>query len=116
MSRKIRVLSPESAMILRRFLDSPGDELHGFGIIRETGIRSSTLYPALRALAEERKLLTARCEQIDSASHGRPPRRLYRLDAAAAPAAREALAEHVEHERQRDQPSPRSLRPKANEA
>lgn len=99
MSRKQRVLSAPAAAILHRFVGGPSDELYGFEIIRETGIPSSTLYPALRLLAEERKFLTSRWEKIDPVKEGRPPRRLYRLDGAAARAAREALHERVEHQR-----------------
>lgn len=105
MSRKPRVLSQAAATILRRFLGSPEDELYGFEIIRETGIPSSTLYPALRLLAEDRLYLTARWEEIDPVAAGRPPRRLYRLEGAAAPAVRAALAERAEHEGRRPSPS-----------
>src|SRR4051812_7503395 len=99
MSRKPRVLSTPAATILRRFVADPDAELHGFEIIRETGIPSSTLYPALRLLAEDRGYLTSRHEQIDPSVDRRPARHLYRLDPATALAAREALAEHAEHNR-----------------
>jgi PadR family transcriptional regulator PadR len=99
MSRKRRVLSQPAATTLRRFLDAPGDELHGFRIIKEAGIPPSTLYPVLRALAEQRQFLVWRWEGIDPTVEKRPPRRLYRLNANAARAAREALAEYEEHQR-----------------
>lgn len=111
MSRKQRVLSAPAAAILRRFVRAPNDELYGFEIIRETGIPSSTLYPALRLLAEERQFLTSRWEKIDPVKEGRPPRRLYRLDGAAARAARDALHERVEHQQRLAERSPLSLRP-----
>lgn len=99
MSRKQRVLSQPAAAILRRFLDAPDDELHGFQIIRETGIPSGTLYPALRTLAEQRGLLTSRREDVNELASSRPPRRLYKLKgtAEARAEARDALAEYAAH-------------------
>jgi PadR family transcriptional regulator, regulatory protein PadR len=113
MSRKPRVLSDPAAMILRRFVDDPDAELHGFQIIRETGIPSSTLYPALRSLSEDRGYLTSRHELLDPSIERRPARRLYRLDLnpAAALTAREALAEHAEHKRRVSARGSASLRP-----
>jgi PadR family transcriptional regulator PadR len=90
-------LSAPAAVILRRFVEAPNDELYGFQIIRETGIPSSTLYPALRLLYEDRGFLTSRYEKIDPAAEGRPPRRLYRLDIDAAGKAEAALREHEHH-------------------
>jgi len=110
MSRKPRVLSPPAAAILQRFMRAPADELYGFEIIRETGIASSTLYPALRVLAEERGFLSSRWEAIDPAKEGRPPRRMYRLNGHARQAANEALREHAEHHKRRLKPVP--LRPR----
>ncbi len=107
MSRKTRVLSPASAAILRRFLSAPTDELHGFRIINEAGIPSSTLYPALRLLAEKRSFLTWRWEDIDPRVEKRPPRRLYRLRGESASAARKALSEYEAHQEKQ----PLSLRP-----
>src|SRR5689334_5520157 len=102
MSRKTRVLSVPAATILRRFLESPADELHGFRIIKETSIRSSTLYPALRLLADERGFLKWRWEDTGQRTNYLPPRRLYRLNGTpqSIAAARAALAEHDEHQRQ----------------
>jgi len=106
MSRKPRVLSPPAAQILQRFVRAPDDELYGFEIIKETGIPSSTLYPALRLLAEERGFLSSRWEAIDPVKEGRPPRRLYRLNGQARRAAVEALHEHAEHQRRLVRPMP----------
>lgn len=111
MSRKQRVLSPEAAEILRRFVNAPADELYGFEIIKETGINSSTLYPALRLLAEDRGLLTSRWEHIDPVMEGRPARRLYRLAGHAARDAQTALREHAEHQGRVTHPMPLRPRP-----
>jgi len=83
--------------VLQWFVRAPGDELHGFEIIRRTGIPSSTLYPVLRVLAEERGFLVSRWESIDPVAVGRPRRRLYRLDPHATGVAQAALREHLDH-------------------
>jgi hypothetical protein len=93
MSRKPRILSKPSATILRMFVDDPRAELFGFQILKETGIPPGTLYPALRALAEDREFLLHRLEDIDPVEAKRPARRLYRLNIDNAGAARAALAE-----------------------
>lgn len=98
MSRKKRVLSAPAAEVLQRFVQEPTEEFYGFQIIRETGIKSGTLYPALRALAEEREFLIWRWEDVDPTLEERPPRRLYRLNGHSAGKAKEALAERDEYE------------------
>ena len=108
---KLRVLSDAAAAILERFVRAPDDELYGFEIIRETGISSSTLYPALRLLTEDRNYLTSRWEAVDPVVAGRPQRRLYRLNGSAGAAARSALDEYAQHRRRFSTPVPRSLRP-----
>jgi PadR family transcriptional regulator, regulatory protein PadR len=101
MSRKTRVLSVPAAVVLQWFLNAPEDELHGFRIIKDAGIPPSTLYPVLRVLAEERKLLTWRWEEIDPRAEKRPARRLYRLNGNAAEAAHAAVAEAERHHAKR---------------
>jgi PadR family transcriptional regulator, regulatory protein PadR len=93
MSRKKRVLSESATAILAYFLKNPEAELYGFEILRQTGIGSGTLYPALRLLAEDRQFLVSRWEQIDPRVAGRPPRRFYRLDAEHASVAASAIEE-----------------------
>jgi PadR family transcriptional regulator, regulatory protein PadR len=111
MSRKIRVLSDPAAAILELFASEPDREAHGFEVLRETGISSSTLYPALRQLSEERRVLSARWEERNP-TEGLPPRRFYRLDAEHAAAAEALLAEHRAHRAGRARRVPRpSARP-----
>lgn len=92
MFRQPRVLSAPAAAVLRRFVDAPEDELHGFRIIKETEIPPGTLYPVLRLLGERRGYLRSRWEDIDPRVEKRPPRRFYRLDSDAELAARQELA------------------------
>jgi PadR family transcriptional regulator PadR len=61
---------------------------HGYGIAKDTGLRSGTLYPILARLAE-RGLVEARWEEGQPA--GRPRRHLYRLTADGLAAAEAAL-------------------------
>ena len=53
--------------------------LHGYDIIRQTGVRSGTLYPMLIRL-EERGFLEA--TWLEPAEPGRPARHAYRLTQA----------------------------------
>jgi len=82
--------------VLEAFLDRPGDELHGFGLLAETSLRSGTLYPLLIRL-ENVGWLQSRWEESESPG---PRRRLYRLTAKGEGAARQML------ERPRDRKRP----------
>jgi DNA-binding PadR family transcriptional regulator len=68
-------LSPQTVHVLDAFLDGPKDWKYGYGISRNTGLKSGTLYPILIRLAE-RKLLKACWETAET---GKPPRHMYRL-------------------------------------
>jgi DNA-binding PadR family transcriptional regulator len=110
MTRKQRVLSDPAGRILQYFVDRSTEEIHGFAIIRETGISASTLYPSLRQLSEQRGLLVFRWE--DNPVPGRPARRLYRLNAARAVEAQTELSQLADHKRRLT--TPRSgLRPRS---
>ncbi len=63
--------------------------LHGYGIAKETGLKSGSLYPILIRLAD-RGLVEARWEAEQPA--GRPRRHLYRLTSEGLAAATAALA------------------------
>jgi PadR family transcriptional regulator, regulatory protein PadR len=73
--------------VLAAFLDQPGDELHGFALLSETGLRSGTLYPLLIRL-ENVGWLESRWEEDDAPG---PRRRLYRLTGNGEAAATEML-------------------------
>jgi|SRR5271155_4348773 len=84
-------LSPRMAQVIRAFLEDPLKERYGFELMRTTGLPSGTLYPALAKL-QRAGWLTVGKEDIDPRAEGRPPRRFYRISAAAVPAARSQLA------------------------
>ncbi len=79
------------ARVLRQFLDEPGAPRYGFDLMRATGLASGTLYVILARL-QQAGWLTSVQEEIDPASAGRPPRRLYRLTADGVTTARIELA------------------------
>jgi PadR family transcriptional regulator, regulatory protein PadR len=82
--------SAQALSVLAVLCADPGLWLHGYGIARDTGLKSGTLYPILIRLAD-RGLVEARWE--DEQPAGRPRRHLYRLTAGGLAAARSALAE-----------------------
>ena len=71
--------SPHTRLVLAAL--TPGRWRHGYDLVRETGVRSGTLYPMLIRLAE-RGLVEA--EWQPPAEPGRPPRHAYRLTADGA--------------------------------
>src|SRR5690349_12898011 len=71
--------SPQTRAVLEVLLDQPQAWRHGYDLLRETGLKSGTLYPLLMRLSDE-GLLEA--EWRAPAQPGRPPRHAYRLTAA----------------------------------
>ena len=81
------------ARVVRIFLDDPGTGVYGFDLMQRTRLPSGTIYPILARL-EHAGWITGQQESPEEASRqGRPARRLYRLTAEGAAAARVALAE-----------------------
>ena len=66
---------------------------HGYGIARDTGLKSGTLYPILIRLCD-RGLVEARWQ--DEPQPGRPRRHLYRPTSAGLASAARALADAAE--------------------
>jgi PadR family transcriptional regulator, regulatory protein PadR len=81
--------SVQTLAVLAELCATPSQWLHGYGIARDTGLKSGTLYPVLIRLAD-RGLVEARWE--DEQPAGRPRRHLYRLTAEGLAAAEAALA------------------------
>lgn len=77
--------------VLNDFLDHPADDLYGLQIIRDTGLKSGTLYPILDRLVDE-GWLEARWE--NDLNRKGPRRRLYRLTGLGVHEARQLLIEH----------------------
>lgn len=91
MTQEIRMSGP-TLKVLRLMLERPSVPLSGASISKLTGYGSGTIYPLLQRL-EGAQWITAKWENDDPSSLGRPRRRLYRLSKAGAAAAREALAD-----------------------
>jgi DNA-binding PadR family transcriptional regulator len=85
-------LSKSSAKVLRAFVDDPGEEQYGFGLMRSTRVKSGSLYPILERF-ERLRWIEGYDESIDEHTEGRPRRRLYRLTALGEREARKAVAE-----------------------
>jgi PadR family transcriptional regulator, regulatory protein PadR len=68
--------SVQTLAVLAELCATPSQWRHGYGIARDTGLKSGTLYPVLIRLAE-RGLVEACWE--DEQPAGRPRRHLYRL-------------------------------------
>ena len=82
--------SAQTLAVLADLCATPSQWRHGYGIARDTGLKSGTLYPVLIRLAD-RGLVEARWE--DEQPAGRPRRHLYRLTPEGLAAATVALAQ-----------------------
>ena len=80
-------LSPQTLLLLERFLDRPSAWRYGYELSRETGLKSGTLYPILMRLAEHSLLETKWVATED----GVPPRHTYRLTPKGMELARATL-------------------------
>jgi PadR family transcriptional regulator len=85
-----RGFSEQTLAVLAALSAQPQRWHHGYGLARETGLKSGTLYPVLIRLTD-RGLLEACWE--DGQPAGRPRRHLYRLTSDGLDRAREALAD-----------------------
>jgi PadR family transcriptional regulator, regulatory protein PadR len=82
--------SAQTLAVLADLCATPSQWRHGYGIAKNTGLKSGTLYPVLIRLAD-RGLVEARWE--DEQPAGRPRRHLYRLTPEGLAAATAALAQ-----------------------
>jgi PadR family transcriptional regulator PadR len=82
--------SAQTLSVLAALCAEPREWRHGYGIARDTGLKSGTLYPILIRLAD-RGLVEARWEEGQPA--GRPRRHLYRLTSGGVASAGAALAD-----------------------
>ncbi len=80
--------------VLGTMLSDPEAEWYGLELSKRSGLKPGTIYPILDRLLKS-EWLQRRWEDIDPVVEGRPRRRLYRLTAVGAPAARLALDEHL---------------------
>ncbi len=84
-------ISPETLLVLQRFVQRPTDWRYGYELSRATRLKSGTLYPILMRL-EKHRLLEARWVATQD---GVPPRHTYRLTPNGLEVARTQLAESV---------------------
>jgi DNA-binding PadR family transcriptional regulator len=82
--------SAQTLAVLAELCATPSQWRHGYGIAKDTGLKSGTLYPVLIRLAD--RGLVESCWE-DEQPAGRPRRHLYRLTPAGLAAATTALAE-----------------------
>ena len=82
-------ISPETLLVLERFVGRPTDWRYGYDLSRETGLKSGTLYPILIRL-EKYTWLEASWVATEE---GVPPRHTYRLTSNGLELARTKLAE-----------------------
>jgi len=80
--------SAQTLSVLAALCAEPRGWRHGYGIAKDTGLKSGSLYPILIRLAD-RGLVEARWEEEQPA--GRPRRHLYRLTSDGLAAATAAL-------------------------
>jgi PadR family transcriptional regulator, regulatory protein PadR len=81
--------SVQTLSVLAALCAEPAGWRHGYGIAKDTELKSGSLYPILIRLAE-RGLVEARWEEEQSA--GRPRRHLYRLTSDGLARVQAALA------------------------
>ncbi|HEX6907958.1 MAG TPA: helix-turn-helix transcriptional regulator [Terriglobales bacterium] len=81
--------SPQTLAVLSALLGEPRGWHYGYDLLRETGLKSGTLYPIFARL-QRGGWLQHRWEK--PAAPGRPPRHLYRLTQQGKTAAREYCA------------------------
>jgi PadR family transcriptional regulator, regulatory protein PadR len=93
--------SAQTLAVLAELCATPSQWRHGYGIARNTGLKSGTLYPVLVRLAD-RGLVEACWE--DEQPAGRPRRHLYRLTPDGLAAATAALTEASSADRVRSAP------------
>jgi DNA-binding PadR family transcriptional regulator len=79
-----RAFSPQTLKVLRALAAQPQAWRYGYDLMKETGLRSGTLYPLLIRLSDQ-GLLDSEWRPAESA--GRPPRHAYRLTRAGLAAA-----------------------------
>jgi PadR family transcriptional regulator PadR len=87
-------MTTQTLAVLSVMLSDPDGECYGLQLSERSGLKPGTIYPILNRLLKA-GWLERRWEGIDPAMEGRPRRRLYRLTAVGAAAARQALDEHL---------------------
>jgi PadR family transcriptional regulator PadR len=87
-------MTTQTLAVLSTMLGDEDADWYGLDLSKRSGLKPGTIYPILDRLLKA-GWLDRRWEDVDPVAEGRPRRRLYRLTAVGAPAARRALDEHL---------------------
>lgn len=87
-------MTTQTLRVLSEILSDPDADWYGLELSKRAGLKPGSIYPILDRLLKA-GWLERRWEQISPSIEGRPRRRLYRLSGVGAPAARQALDEHL---------------------
>ena len=87
-------MTTQTLTVLGTIVSEPDAEWYGLELCKRAGLNPGTIYPILARLLKA-GWLDRHWEDIDPKVEGRPRRRLYRLTGVGAPAARQALDEHL---------------------
>lgn len=85
--------SPQRMALLSFMLADPTQQWFALGLAEAVGVRSSTVYDAVKAWTEK-GWIEFGWEEIDPEVEGRPRRKLYRFSTDGAALARAALDKH----------------------
>lgn len=85
--------SPQRMALLAHMLGDPAQQWFALGLAETVGVRSSTVYDALKAWTVK-GWIEFGWEDIDPEVEGRPRRKLYRFSSDGAAMARTALDSH----------------------
>jgi DNA-binding PadR family transcriptional regulator len=87
-------MTTQTLTVLGTMLTDPDADWYGLELCKLAHLKPGTIYPILDRLLKA-EWLQRRWEDIDPTVEKRPRRRLYRLTGVGAPAARQALDEHL---------------------
>jgi PadR family transcriptional regulator PadR len=87
-------LTTQTLAVLSTILSDPDRDWYGLELSKHSSLKPGTVYPILNRLLKA-GWAERQWERIDPVAEGRPRRRLYRLTAVGAVAARWALDEHL---------------------
>lgn len=82
------------ALLLSSLAEIAPEWVHGYDLLKQTGLQSGTLYPLLMRM-EEQGLVMA--EWRDAVRPGRPPRHAYRLTPEGVALAHDLAADPAPH-------------------
>lgn len=95
MADQIPRLTTQTLQVLAVFASAdPQTEWWGLDVAKRAGLKPGVIYPIFKRLLDA-NWVERRWEDVDPKEVGRPKRRLYRLTGMGAPAARQAVEDHL---------------------